>query len=126
MALFYVPGTVDVSIVSVLVCISFVGIVLALVGTAVVRKVSALVDTPLVGIVSVLAGNVAVGISGKVHQTCMRTHQYHINTARIRKIMPNKIPGLHIPHDTGHSSFILGHNLHVFASAILHVEISVS
>ena len=40
--------------------------------------------------------------------------------------MPNKKPGLHIPHDTGHSSFICGHNLHLFVSAILHVEISVS
>ena len=44
----------------------------------------------------------------------------------IRKIMPNKKPGLHIPHDTGHSSFTSGHNLHLFVSAILHVEISVS
>ena len=44
----------------------------------------------------------------------------------IRKIMPNKKPGLHIPHDTGHSSFICGHNLHLFVSAILHVEISLS
>ena len=44
----------------------------------------------------------------------------------IRKIMPNKKPGLHIPHDTGHSSFICGHILHLFVSAILQVEISVS